>query len=165
MYVSLVFLLYTLASRYLPASPSYLYCFLPLFFRLFVRRRIFGLLRAFKVFHIVFPGALVVLQRQLGMTWEPFSIPIWSMTTMFWAKKSGTFVSVMQGYSPLSENGLRSREGHLCRAEKPKRNVRLGCETNEASLFCTCWAEKPRVFERLISQGLFKMYFSKYMTH
>ena len=55
-------------------------------------RRSFKLsLEVEKVFHIVFPGALVVLQRQLGMTWEPFSIPIWSMTTMFWAKKKWGF--------------------------------------------------------------------------
>ena len=51
----------------LPLLVTFTVSFL-LFFRLFVRRRIFGLLRAFKVFHIVFPGALVVLQRQLGMT-------------------------------------------------------------------------------------------------
>ena len=45
--VSLVFLLYTLASRYLAASPSCFYCFLLYFSVCFVRCRIFFRLRAF----------------------------------------------------------------------------------------------------------------------
>ena len=104
-YVSLVFLLYTLASRYLSASPSYFYCFLPLFFRLFVRRRVFCCLRAFLSVPTCFCRILCSLLFIFNLLVQGF------VTPTIWAVKPIKFYFTLFSRDQLA--GLRGQEGLL----------------------------------------------------
>ena len=94
-----------LASRYLSASPSYFYCFLPLFFRLFVRRRVFCCLRAFLSVPTCFCRILCSLLFIFNLLVQGF------VTPTIWAVKLSKLYFTLFSRDQLA--GLRGQEGLL----------------------------------------------------